>query len=263
MKKKFALCIIFICTLTLVACADAGTSPVDISESQTTTVICSSKAGSVDRISEEETSDESGSSDAISEVGETSSLELDKKLSALLGKNNAVLKQRRQESCYAEISGRGTARALYFAPFLDAELIPLEEGVSTIWREGYSEGHQTENPFVDDLQVMELTIEDEIDPLTPTVIQQDSLRQLFVTDALITYSLLCESLGQRPELIHVEDVYYTAPISENWPLNSNPGQKIAGGEWRADFSVESLRISVNFIQTDGEFVAYRAVLSEK
>ena len=152
---------------------------------------------------------------------------------------------------------------MYFAPFLDAELIPLEEGVSTIWREGYSEGHQTENPFVDDLQVMELTLEDEIDPLTPTVIQQDSLRQLFVTDALITYSLLCESMGQRPELIHVEDVYYTAPISENWPLNSNPGQKIAGGEWRANFSVESLRISVNFIQTDGEFAAYRAVLSEK
>ena len=79
---------------------------------------------------------------------------------------------------------------MYFAPFLDAELIPLEEGVSTIWREGYSEGHQTENPFVDDLQVMELTIEDEIDPLTPTVIQQDSLRQLFVTDALITYSFI-------------------------------------------------------------------------
>ena len=139
----------------------------------------------------------------------------------------------------------------------------MEEGDSTIWREGYSEGHQTENPFVDDLQVMELTLEDEIDPLTPTVIQQDSLRQLFVTDALITYSLLCESLGQRPELVHVEDVYYTAPISESWPLNSNPGQKIAGGEWHADFSVESLRISVNFIQTDGEFIAYRAVLSEK
>lgn len=98
MKKKFALCIIFICTLTLVACADAGTSPVDISESQTTTVIGSSKAESVDRISEKETSDESGSSDAISEVGD---LELDKELSALLGKNNAVLKQRRQESCYA------------------------------------------------------------------------------------------------------------------------------------------------------------------
>lgn len=242
------------------ACADAGTSSVDISESQTTTVIGSSKAESVDRISEKETSDERGSSDAISEVGD---LELDKKLSALLGENNAVLKQRRQESCYADISGRGTARALYFAPFLDAELIPLEEGVSTIWREGYSEGHQTKNPFVDDLQVMELTLEDEIDPLTPTVIQQDSLRQLFVTDSLITYSLLCESLGQRPALIHVEDVYYTAPISESWPLNSNPGQKIAGGEWRADFSVESLRISVNFIQTDGEFVAYRAVLSEK
>ena len=91
MKKKFAICIIFICTLTLVACADAGTSPVDIFESQTTTVISSSKAESVDRISEEETS-ESGSSDAISEVGETSSLELDKELSALLGKNNAVLK---------------------------------------------------------------------------------------------------------------------------------------------------------------------------
>lgn len=246
--------------LTLVACADAGTSPVDISESQTTTVIGSSKAESVDRISEKETSDERVSSDAISEVGD---LELDKKLSALLGKNNAVLKQRRQESCYAEISGRGTARALYFAPFLDAELIPLEEGDSTIWREGYSEGHQTKNLFVDDLQVMELTLEDEIDPLTPTVIRQDSLRQLFVTDALITYSLLCESLGQRPALIHVEDVYYTTPISENWPLNSNPGQKIAGGEWRADFSVENLRISVNFIQTDGEFVAYRAVLSEK
>ena len=80
-------------------------------------MIGSSKEESVDRISEKETSDERGSSDAISEVGETSSLELDKELSALLGKNNAVLKQRRQKSCYAEISGRGTARALYFAPF--------------------------------------------------------------------------------------------------------------------------------------------------
>lgn len=263
MKKKFALCTIFIWTLTLVACADAGTSPVDISESQAATGISSSKTESVARIPEEETSDESGSSDEISGVGETSSLELNKELGALLEKNNAVLKQRRQESCYAEISGRGTARVLYFEPFLDVELIPLEEGVSTIWREAYSEGHQTENPFVDDLQVIELTLEDEIDPLAPTVIQQDSLRQLFVTDALITYSLLCESLGQRPELIHVEDVYYTAPISENWPLNNNPGQKIEGGEWRADFSVESLQISVNFILTDGEFIAYGATLREK
>ena len=40
------------------ACADAGTSSVDISESQTTTAIGSSKAESVDRISEKETSDE-------------------------------------------------------------------------------------------------------------------------------------------------------------------------------------------------------------
>lgn len=263
MKKKFALCSIFICTLTLVACADAGTSSVGISESQPTTVISGSKAESVAGISAEETSDESDSSDGALEIGGTLSLELDKELSALLEENNAALNQRRRGSCYAEISGRGTASVLYFEPFLDAELIPLEEGGSTIWREGYSEGHQNENPFVDDLQVMELILEDEIDPLAPTVLQQDSLQQLFVTDALITYPLLCESLGQSPELMHVEDVYYIAPVSENWPLNNDPGQKIEGGDWRADFSVDSLQISVNFIQTDGEFVAYRAVLSEE
>lgn len=201
---------------------------------------------------------------SISQSGSSAAaFELNSAFFDLLEGDNACLKQTRQGSCYAEVTGRGTARVLYFEPFLDVQMILPEEGSLAAWREGYGEGSYLENPFVDDLPVLELTVEDEIDPLAPAVFEQESLRQLFVTDALITYPLLCEGLGQTPELTHTEDVYYNAPIPENWPLGNDLGHLITGGDWRADFSVDELRLTVNFIQTDGEYVAYRATLSEE
>lgn len=200
---------------------------------------------------------------SISQSGSAVAFELNSAFFDLLEGDNAFLKQTRQGSCHAEITGRGTARVLYFEPFLDVQMILPEEGSLAAWREGYGEGSYLENPFVDDLPVLELTVEDEIDPLAPAVFEQDSLRQLFVTDALITYPMLCEGLGQTPELTHTEDVYYNAPIPENWPLGNDLEHLITGGDWHADFSVDELRLTVSFIQTDGEYVAYRATLSEE
>lgn len=190
-------------------------------------------------------------------------LALNSELVALLQGDNAALQQLRQGSCYGEIPGRGTARVLYFDPFLDVQMIPPQGDASAAWREGFGEGHHEENPFAADLPVLELAVMDELDPSAPAVLRQDSLRQLFITDARITYSLLCAGLGQTPELIHSEAVYAGALTAEDWPLGNEPGSQITGGDWRADFSVEQLRLSVYFVQEGEEQVAYRAVLSEE
>lgn len=243
MKKKILLAFALACVLTLCACGGAVSS---VGQPETASVPAQPSSVPGEAAS-----------------GEAAPLELNKALFKLLQGDNAALKQIRQGNCYAEIPGRGTAQVLYFDPFLDVQMIPPEEGTFAAWREGYSEGHQTENPFVDELPVLELTVEDEIDPLAPAVSGQDSLRQLFVTDALITYQLLCDDLDQTPELTHTGDVYYSAPIPENWPLGSDPGQPITGGDWCADFSANGLRLTVRFIRADGEYVAYRATLSEE
>lgn len=243
------LLLVLACMLALAACADAASVPAATPEPTAVSVPA------------ETASAPGGQLAAESEA--PAPFALNEELFALLEGDNAALKQMRKGRCYAEITGRGTARVLYFEPFLDVQMIPPEEGKLAEWREGYGEGSYLENPFVGDLSVLELTAEDEIDPLAPAVFEQDSLRQLFVTDALITYPLLCEGLGQTPELAHTEDVYYNAPIPENWPLGNDLGYPITGGDWRADFSVDELRLTVNFIQTDGEYVAYRATLSEE
>lgn len=248
-KRNSILLLALVCMLALTACADAVSAPA-------ATPRPSAAGGAA------EASSVSGGQPAA-QSGTPALLEPDEGLAALLQGDNAALKQMRQGSCYAEITGRGTARVLYFEPFLDVQMIPPEEGNSAAWREGYAEGSCPENPFVDDLPVLELTVEDEIDPLAPAVLEQNSLRQLFETDALITYPLLCEELGQTPELTHSETVYYTAPEQESWPMGSDPGLPITGGDWRADFSVDELRLTVSFIQADGEYVAYSATLSEE
>lgn len=252
MKRKLALCMTLVCAMTLVACADATISSVSTSELQTAVTTESSEVSSV----------ANDPSAGVSECSDTAPFDLNDELFDLLAGDNASLKQMRQGSCYAEIPGRGTARVLYYEPFLDVQMLPPEES-ATAWREGYGEGHQDENPFVDDLPVIELTVADKIDPLLPAVLEQDSLRQMFKTDELITYPMLCDHLNQTPELDHTEEVYYSEPIPENWLLDNDPGEKIAGGDWRAEFSMESVQLTVRFLQTDGEFVAYYAVLSEE
>lgn len=253
MKRKLALCTTIACAMTLVACADVAISSAGTSESQTAVTSELSEVSSA----------ASDPSAGVSESSDTAPFDLNDELFELLAGDNSLLKQMRQGSCYAEIPGRGTARVLYFEPFLDVQMLPSEEGTDTVWREGCGEGLQEENPFADDLPVIELTVMDKIDPLAPAVLEQDSLRQMFKTDELITYQMLCERLNQTPELDHTEEVYYNEPIPENFPLDNDPGEKITGGDWKADFSTESVRLTVNFIQTDNELVAYRAVLSEK
>lgn len=242
-KKKRTLPLVLACALMLSSCTAA---PVPSGETlpESVPAAASAPAGG-------------------SESAAPAPFALNGELVALLEEDNAALKQMRQGSCYAEIPGRGTARVLYFEPFLDVQMIPPEEGAFAAWREGYGDGGYLENPFVDDLAVLELIVEDEIDPLAPAVLSQDSLRQLFATDALITYPLLCDGLGQTPELTHSETVCYLAPRRENWPMGSDPGLEIAGGEWHADFSVDELRLTVGFIRVDDEYVAWRATLSEE
>lgn len=249
MKRNGILAFALACGLVFSACGEAAASPAGT-------------PGPSASAAPAESSSAPGGQPAA-ESAPPAPFELNEALFTLLEGDNAALKQMRQGSCYAEITGRGTARAIYFEPFLDVQMIPPEEGNLAAWREGYGEGNYLENPFVDDLPVLEVTVEDEIDPLAPAVYEQESLRQLFETDSLITYAFLCEALGETPELTHSETVYYLAPRKENWPLGNDPGLAITGGEWRADFSADGLRLTVSFIQTDGEYVAWRATLSEE
>lgn len=190
-------------------------------------------------------------------------LTLNGQLLALLDADNAAVKPVREASCYARITGRGTACVSYFEPFLEVQLVPPETDPAAAWREGYAEGICAENPFTDELPVLEIALLDEIDPSAPAVNEQDSLRQLFCTGAKITYPFLCKKLQQTPELTHTDEVYYLLPSLETLPHGNDPGQPIMGGDWRSAFLAGDVQIMVHFIQTGEELVAYYAVLSKQ
>lgn len=198
----------------------------------------------------------------LPQAGNTT-LSLNESLLALLYSSNADVKQAREGDCYAQITGRGTACVSYFDPYLDVQMIPPDWEPAAAWREEYIAGHHEENPFVDELPVLELTLMDEIDPLTPAVEGQDSLRQLFLTDERITYPFLCDNLHQTPELAHSEEVCYLMPSPQTLPSGNDPGQPIKGGGWRAVFLVGDAQITVHFIQSSEGLVAYYAVLSKQ
>lgn len=250
MKKYLIFILPLLGMLVLAACTQAVAPPVS-----------TANLPSADSSSSESTPTQNESSISLPQGGSTA-LTLDEALLALLSGDNAAIKQVREASCYARITGRGTACVSYFEPFLEVQLIPPETGPATVWREGYAEGICAGNPFTDELSVLEIALLDEIDPTTPAVNEQDSLRQLFCTDAKITYSLLCEELQQTPELAHTDEVYYLLPSQETLPLGNDPGQPIMGGDWRAVFLAGDVQITVHFIQAGEKLVAYYAVLSK-
>lgn len=104
MKKKILLAFALACVLTLCACGGAVSS---VGQPETASVPAQPSSVPGEAAS-----------------GEAAPLELNKALFKLLQGDNAALKQIRQGNCYAEIPGRGTARVLYFDPFLDVQMIP-------------------------------------------------------------------------------------------------------------------------------------------
>lgn len=194
-------------------------------------------------------------------------LTLDEALLSLLGGDNAAVKQARGGSCYAEVTPRGYARVTYFSPYLSFQFAPAREGEET-WLAGGAEGSYEENPFADSLRVRELELCEEIEPDTPSLDGQPSLRQLFRCEEPVTYELLCAALGQTPELRYIDLALYDgAFVSDDSGADADSGRnhrvgdQIAGGQDRAEFKVDDLRLTVDFLRAeDGTLLAFHVML---
>lgn len=205
---------------------------------------------------------DSGSSLSPAEPAETAVL--NQELLSLLDGDNAALRQNRSGRCYAEITLRGTVQLTWFSPYLAVQFAP-EGNPSDAWQEGGAFGFYEENPFKDDLPILQLNLCEEIDPRAPSVGQQTSLQQLLPTEEPITYASLCEVFGQTPALSHTDDVYDAASISgdptargADAEQNHALGEKISGGTDQAAFSTDGVRITVQFIRVQEEYFAFHA-----
>lgn len=190
---------------------------------------------------------------------------LNRTLLALLDGDNSVLRDNFYGRCYAETTQRGTARLTYLSPYLSIQFKRLDEP-EDVWLEGNSEGFYDENPFVDELSIIQIDLCEEIDPKAPALERHVSLRQLIQTNQPITYTMLCEVLEQTPELKHRDNAYYDGiTVSEgisSAQKTNRIGERINGGEEEALFVVDGVKIRVSFINVEDEQIAFFARLEK-
>ncbi len=192
-------------------------------------------------------------------------LTLDEGLLALLGSENADVKQSLGGECYAEMTPRERARITYFSPYLSLQFALAREG-EEVWLTGGADGVYAENPFADGLRVREIELCDEIEPDTPSLEAQPSLRQLFQCSEPLTYDFLCAALGQTPELRYIDRAFFDGDFvsAGSEPDSSGRGrqvgQQITGGQDRAEFKVDGIRLTVDFLRTEDALLAFHAIV---
>lgn len=190
---------------------------------------------------------------------------LNRSLLALLDGDNSVLRDNFYGRCYAEMTQRGAARLTYLSPYLSIRFKRLTEPEDA-WLEGNSEGFYDENPFIDDLVIKQIDLCEEIDPKSPALERNISLRQLIQTNRPITYTMLCEVLEQTPELKHLDNAYYDRlAVSEgvsSAQQTNRIGERITGGEDEAVFVVDGVKIRICFLNAEEEQIAFFARLEK-
>jgi len=242
----------------LIGCAALPLSTVS-GESET----ASAHSGDFPSSSTSDQSSPSFDSSVSSSAEPVSEPVLNEALLSLLGSDNSTLRQYRSGRCHARLTMRGTLQLTWFSPYFSIQFAPLRDSAAG-WLEGSTAGFCEENPFVDDLSILQIDLCEVIDPQIPSLEQQPSLRQLIQTDETITYAFLCEALQQTPELSHTESVFYDAAHVSGDPAaqtvdaehDHRIGQKINGGEYTAAFFVDDVQIRVSFILSQEEYLAY-------
>lgn len=200
---------------------------------------------------------------------ELPALTLDETLLSLLDGDNAAVDASRGGDCYAELTLQGAARITYFSPYLSAKFALAREG-EAVWAAGEQEGFCAQNPFAEGLRVHALELCDIIDPETPAIDGQPSLRQLFCCEQPITYELLCAALQQTPELREIDLALYdgefvaggAAPGTDG-RRDRRVGQNITGGQERAEFRAQGVRLTVDFIRTEEGLLAFHVILKKE
>lgn len=190
---------------------------------------------------------------------------LNRTLLDLLDGDNSVLRENYYGRCYAEVTQRGAARLTYLSPYLSIRFARQSDPFDG-WLEGNSEGFYDDNPFVDDLSIVQIDLCEEIDPKAPSLERHVSLRQLIQTNEPITYTMLCEVMEQTPELKHRDNAYYDGlTVSEgisSAQQTGRIGERITGGEEEAVFVVDGVKIRVSFINVEEEQIAFFARLEK-
>lgn len=247
MRRYVSFIVILAFLVVLAGCT--GTSPTSIQSSE----------GESSSIKQEEPS---GAAAPISPSESIVPEVVNQELLNLLGKENAQLKEKYEGNCYADVNGMGAAMLEYYEPYLGFVFDPTADPMSDVWNGKNEKGECQSNPFADGLTIAKIILQENMEPSTPTVITQNSIHQLFQTEREITYSFLCEELEQEPTLQHVQDVFYT-PLknAEDREKSMNePGKRIEGGVYRAEFVLEAAQIEVSFVKSDEAYIAYYAML---
>lgn len=152
------------------------------------------------------------------------------------------------ENYFIHEVGLMTGALEYYNPYICIYFYPS----SYFNASGLPQNETEQNPFArEDLPITGIYLQAELDFEQGTIINQNSLKQLFNTEEQITYTLLAKQLGQSPALLHnaeggaVKITEYQ--ISEWAPLG--------GGTYNADYIIDGHNISVYYIENSGEYIA--------
>lgn len=114
--------------------------------------------------------------------------------------------------------------------------------------------------FTDEnLRIYTINLLGEFDAANRHVIGQQSLKQLFVTEGVITYAQLCNVLEQKPVL----DIIQNGTWEDITPNQVGTITHAINGDcFRAQFLIEATPVNVGFVKKGNEYIAYAASFGE-
>ena len=175
----------------------------------------------------------------------------------LVGGQNSQLLAYRDEACSAHNVGEVTEALTLYHPYLFVYYESQGMASYTVKNfVGASDLKYQKNPYVDDLQIKYLYLRADYDGLTHKVVSQDSLKQLFETDDVLTYELISACLGERPPLQHSPESNYGI-IFDFQPMRKTELIPIAGGCHETTYIFEGKKIWVSFIKEKNDYIALK------
>lgn len=191
-------------------------------------------------------------------------------LLSLLGIKNSKLKELYTGECYAYEGSLNFPALAYQNPYIEFVFAMPKGGIYAAYETppAASEGNgwisrkkYLNNPFVDELEVMQIQMWAEFNPETEEIDNQKGLYQLFNTKEPITYELLSAQLGLSPRMTVNESLFYS-PIQE-YPNNPEAGSvRIMRERYCALYDLEGVRLHIDYIKEGESHIAYFVELGQ-
>lgn len=179
----------------------------------------------------------------------------------LVGGLNSQLLAYRDEECLAQNVGTVTDALTLYHPYL---LVYYESWGAEIYTNDFvfaPDLKYQKNPYVDDLQIKTLIFTADRDDSTHQVVSQDSLKQLFETDDVLTYEIISACLGVSPSWEYIsEQNEYSSSVDFD-PITSGESLSTEGGSYIGTYIFEGKKIRVSFEKYKNEYIASAISLS--